>query len=256
MRGEFSMLSATDWVRQQLFTGYYATLRFLDGLTFESVNGLFERNPRLALLLGLVAVTLILTGFRTHRFISGFFGAAAMGYLGWQIAASFEMGFISVNVLFMLIFSAVGFLILYVFYVITFGFGIFSLSFILLRTFFPFNMLQTTIFAGLITVVYSIFLIRRHTIRTPIEGAALLELTVLRFISPQTAILIFAVIAAAGIILQTHMKKKYDQIQRNAANFRPNAPSPPTREEIEAERAEEEKKRTLTQKSIDRQIDI
>jgi len=256
IRGECGMLFATDWIKQRLFTGYHAALRFLDGLTFESVNDLFERNPRLALLLGLVAIALILTGFRTHKFISGFFGAAAMGYLGWSIAESFEMGFLSVNVLFTLIFSAIGFLALYFFYMIAFGFGIFCLSYILLRILFPCNMLQTIIFAGLITLVYALFLTHRHTIRTPIEGAALLELTVLRFISPLTAIPIFAVIVTAGIVIQTHMKKKYDQIQRDAANFRPNAPSPPTREEIEAERVEEEERRALAQKIIDRQSDI
>lgn len=250
------MLFAIEWIRQQLVAGYLATVRFLEALTIESVNHVLSEFPLIPLLLGLVAVLLIFIGFRSHKILSGFLGAVSMGFWGWQIATSIKDSFLSVHILLTLLFSVIGFFIFYVLFAIIAGLGMFYLSFMLLRIFFTTGILQPVILAGIITVVYLIPLITRHTIRTPIEGGALLSLILLRFIGPVPAILLFAISVASGITLQIYLKKSYDQKLRSTMNFRPDAPSPPSREEIEAEHTEEEAKRASGQINIEQQTKV
>lgn len=245
------MLYAIDWIRQQLDTGYLAVVRFLEELTIDSINDFLTQNPIMIVLFDLAALALILIGFRSHKLLSGIFGAVLMGFWGWQIAESTNTSFLTTYILLTLIFSIIGFFTLYFLFVISAGLGIFCLSFALLRNLVPTGILMPVILAGAIAIIYCILLIGKHTIRTPIEGGALLALIAWSFLGPVLTLLLFVASVAVGIILQTHLKKIDDEKRRIARNFRPNAPTPPTREEIEAERAEEEAKRALRQKSIE-----
>lgn len=241
------MLYAIEWIRQLLLAAYQFVVGFLEALTLPSIGAFLTRWPAMLVLYLLAGLALVLVGFRCHKLVSGLVGGAVMGYFGWQTAAAINSSYISSSILLALIFGAVGLFLFYMLFVINMGLGTFFVCFALVRWVFYANLVAAAIAGAVATMVYCILLIGRPIIRTPIAGGALLALVCFHYFGPVVVVGVFALSTALGIVLQFHLHKRHEIKQEEARNFRPNAPSPPTPEEIAAEIAEEEAERAARQ---------
>lgn len=243
------MLYAIEWIQVQLTAFYDFVLGFLGGLTLESIGSFLTRSPVLLVIYILAGLALVLVGFRLHKLVSSLAGGAVMGYLGWQVGAAINSSLISASVLWALIFAVIGLFLFYFLFVINVGIGAFLVSFAAVRQLLAVSTEAAALVGVVFTAIYCILLLRRHFIRTSVAGGTLLGLIALHYFGYIAALGVLAACIAGGTVLQNFLRKRYEREVHEAREFKPNAPSPPTPEEIAAEIAEEEADRAFRQNS-------
>lgn len=233
------MLYAIEWIRGQLTTIYNSVLELSETLNLESIASFLTQSPMLLVLYILAGLVLVLAGFRFHRLLSGLIGGVVMGYLGWQIGAAINPDLISSSMLCMLISAVIGQFLFYFLYVVNVGLGAFAVCFATARQLSTAGIETGAILGAVFMVLYCILLIRRHMLRTAIEGGSLIGFIVLHYFGYYAALGAFVICVVSGTIRQSVFRKRYEENRQLAREYRPNAPSPPTPEEIAEEIAQE-----------------
>lgn len=243
------MLFAIEWIRTQLEIIYEHLSRFFNVLTVDTV-GAFLTQPFVLFLLYIVAgLVLVFIGYRYHKLVSCLAGSAVMGFIGWHVGAAINVEFVTVAILWAFLLAGAGLFVFYYMYAINVYIGAFLVFFILIRQLFPVSLLMAMISAGLVAAIYCVFLMRHPATRTPIAGGALLGLIAWHFFGGIVAACVWLVCAVSGILLQRKSFARYEENKRLARNYKPNAPSPPSREQIAAEFVQETEERAIRQKA-------
>lgn len=243
------MLFAIEWIRTQLEIIYEHLSRFFNALTLDAI-GAFLTKPVIFLVLFFVAgLALVIVGFRCHKLVSCLAGSAVMGFIGWHVGTAINFEFVTVAILWAFLLAGAGLFVFYYMYAINVFIGAFLVAFVWIRQLFPASMLAMLISAGLVTAIYCLLLMRHPAIRTPIAGGALLGLIAWHFFGGIVAGVVWAACIVSGILLQRKSYARFEEMKRLARNYKPNAPSPPSREEIVAEFAQEAEEKAARQKA-------
>jgi len=237
------MLYAQEWIRAHVSTFFWFIEGFIQDFTLGAITGFIGSAPELTLLFALAGLALMIFGFRSYKMLSSIAGAAIMGVLGWYLGGFINPNLLNANILTMFVFIIAGLPIFYALSAINAFLIPFLLCFVLVREFFNASILIALLVGAAVATVFCLYLLRRVCLRTSIEGGIILGLTFLSFYGYIVAFLIFAASAAGGTVLQHSLKKRHDLRKKELSNFRPNAPSPPTREEIAKEIEEEARER-------------
>lgn len=234
------MLFAIEWIRAQITAIFNFVYGLLEALTLESIGSFLVRSPVFLVLYILAGLVLTLAGFRVHKLFSGLVGGTVMGCFGWQAGAAINPHFISCRILWMLFFAIIGLFLFYFLFVINVSIGAFLVYFAGVCQLFAVGMKEGAISGAAFVLIFCILLVGRHCIRTSIAGGTLLGLITLHYFGYIAALGVFTACIAGGTALQSFLRKRYDEATRKAEEYKPNAPAPPTPEEIAAEIAEEE----------------
>ena len=239
------MLYALAWIRVQLTVFYGFVEGFFRELTLGAVTSFIGGRLAITILFILSGLLLTMLGFRSYKLLSSLAGAAVMGVLGWYLGFYINPELLNASILIMFIFIIAGLPIFYALSSITAFLIPFLLCFVILREFTAISIGAGLLAAAAAGALYCIFLLRRTCVRTSIEGGIIAGLAVLYLSGYYYALGVFVACAAGGSILQHFQKKRYDERMERLRDFRPNAPSPPTQEEISKEIEEEAAERLL-----------
>ncbi len=233
------MLFALEWIREQLAVVSDFIAGILEALTLNSIGSFLTQSVALLVIYILAGLILACLGFRFHKLVSGAVGAAIMGLLGWSLGTAINPNMLSSSIVWALIFTVIGLLLFSILFVVNAWVGSFILAYTLCRELFAAGIAVGAIAGFVFALAFCFLLVKRHFIRTPIEGGIILGLISLHYFSFYVALGLVAVIITGGILLQNALRKNYEAKIREYEEYRPNAPRPPTPEEIAAEFAEE-----------------
>lgn len=245
------MLFALEWIRTQLAVIYSAITVFLEELTLEAITSFLGGTPVLTVLFILAGLTLVTVGFRTYKFISSIVGASVLGILGWHLGSAINPDVISASILVAFVFVIIGLSLFYILSVINTFLSTFIVFFAVFGELFILSTDAKVLISSAVALLYCILLIRLKYVWTAITGGMLLGLITLYFFGYITALCVLAICAAGGTLLQYFLHKRYEAKKAELRNFRPNAPVPPTPEEI-AKEIESEAVERLAKRNVPR----
>ena len=209
------MLFALDWMKRTWSSIISAILSFTDGLNLFSVSAALRAFWLIAAAVIIAGAVLCFLGFRFHKLVHGFIGAALLGALGWYIGTLVNRTQITVWAVWAVTFTIVGFFVIYLCYFLNVLAGGYLLFLAILA---PLKNLLNgyIIFIALVlAVIYCAFYIKYKLAMTAVTGAILLGL-VFYGISPIISLIITVVFAAAGIYAQITFRRKYEAQMRKS----------------------------------------
>ncbi|MCL2655473.1 MAG: hypothetical protein FWD65_07275 [Coriobacteriia bacterium] len=229
------MLYAIHWIGLQRLHAVLWVSRLLEALTVESLSSFLTQTLALLVACALIGLILTCVGLKLYRIVSCLVGAAMLGYLGWQLGAAINPVSLLSAALWALLFAIIGAFLFYFLNVISMGLGAFVVCFAVLHQWTGLALWVIAAVSLACAVLFCVLLIKRHFLRTPLEGGVVLGLVMLHFSGYLEALGVAVVCALSGIILQRFLAPKLQHKKRSKMDSRASAPTPPTQEAMTAE---------------------
>ena len=209
------MLFALDWIDQLRDGLFSALVSLIEALNFEGLSYMLTSHTLVTLISLIMGAVLCFAGFRYHKLVHAFMGAALLGSFGWFLGMAANSETVVIAAVYTTMMMIIGFFFIYVCYFL----NVYGMAFVFLvalgapfrGAFYGMSIWFACILAFAISAIYS----KYKLVMSAIFGGCMLGLTFYKA-SPASAIIITGGCIAMGIVVQLKLQKRYELRKQQA----------------------------------------